>query len=66
MGLVQRPINPKEKIVAIGSGKPKGFSKNPWECKKLGNNEMGQGHPKNEMSRGRLRNKMGGEAWDIV
>jgi len=27
MGLVQRPINPKEKNVVIGPRKPEGFSK---------------------------------------
>ena len=25
---------PKGKDVVIGPGKPKGFSKSPWECKK--------------------------------
>ena len=46
MGLVWRPINPKEKDVAIGSGEPKEISNSPWECKKEGKNEMGWGCPK--------------------
>ena len=31
MGLAQKPISPKGKDMVIGLGKPKGFSKNPWE-----------------------------------
>ena len=34
MRLVQKPINPKVKDIAIRSGKPKRFSKNSWEYKK--------------------------------
>ena len=33
MRLVQRPINPKVKDLVIEIGKPKRFSKSPWECK---------------------------------
>ena len=31
MGFTQRPISPKGKDVVIRPGKPKRFTKNPWE-----------------------------------
>ena len=39
----------------IGLGKPKRFSKNPWECKKYERMRWAKDAPRNEMSQGNPR-----------